>query len=163
GQQGFGVARGERAEWFDEAVPLIRKLWRGEPVDHHGPRFQYEGVRVEPRPIQDPPDVWLGGKAPSELRRVGRLGDGWLASFTTPEQCKAARVTIEDEADAAGRTIDPEHFGAMVLYTHDAIPDGIAQAIRTRNPQAEIEDVVARGWAGLRGLCERYVAVGFSK
>src|SRR4051795_1435192 len=45
-QQGFGVARGERAEWFDEALPLIRRLWSGQPVDHDGPRFHYQGVRV---------------------------------------------------------------------------------------------------------------------
>src|SRR5207245_11060207 len=59
-QQGFGVARGERAEWFDEALPLIPRLWRGEPLDHDGPRFHYERVRAEPPPIQAPPDLWLG-------------------------------------------------------------------------------------------------------
>ena len=77
--------------------------------------------------------------APSELRRVGRLADGWLASFTTPEQCKAARVTVEEAADAAGRAIDPEHFGVMALYTHDAIPDAFAQAIKTRNPDVALD------------------------
>jgi alkanesulfonate monooxygenase SsuD/methylene tetrahydromethanopterin reductase-like flavin-dependent oxidoreductase (luciferase family) len=40
-------------------------------------------------------DVWLGGKAPSELRRVGKLADGWLASFSSPEDCKAGREAIE--------------------------------------------------------------------
>ena len=71
-------------------------------------------MTVLPKPAH-PLDVWLGGKAPSELRRVGRLADGWLASFSTPEDCKAARVAIEDAADAAGRAIDDDHFGAMVL------------------------------------------------
>ena len=103
-------------------------------------------MNVLPKPAH-PLDVWLGGKAPSELRRVGRLADGWLASFTTPEQCKAARVTVEEAADAAGREIDPEHFGVMALYTHDAIPDAFAQAIKTRNPDVEIDDLVARGCA----------------
>ncbi len=51
----------------------------------------------------------------------------------------------------------------MVLYTHDEIPDAFAQAIRTRNPDAEIDDLVAHGWTGVRTLCERYVANGFSK
>ncbi len=88
-------------------------------------------MNVLPKPAH-PLDVWLGGKAPSELRRVGRLADGWLASFTTPEQCKAARVTVEEAADAAGREIDPEHFGVMALYTHDAIPDAFAR----RSPPA---------------------------
>ncbi len=161
-QQAFGVERGDRAEIFDEALPLLRRFWAEDAVDHDGRWFQYEGMSVLPKPAH-PLDVWLGGKAPSELRRVGRLGDGWLASFTTPEQCKTARVAIEDAADAERRAIDPEHFGAMVLYTHDAVPDLIAQVIRTRNPDADVDDVVARGWANLRTLCERYVANGFSK
>jgi probable F420-dependent oxidoreductase len=161
-QQAFGVARQDRASIFDEALPLLRRLWSEESVDHEGRWFHYEGMNVLPKPTK-PLDVWLGGKAPAELRRVGRLGDGWLASFSTPEQCKAARVTIEDTAEAESREIDPEHFGVMVLYTHDAIPEAFAQAIRTRNPDAEIDDLVARGWAGVRALCERYLAVGFSK
>lgn len=161
-QQAFGVERRERAAIFDEALPLLRRLWEEDAVDHQGAYFQYEGMQVLPKPAHRL-DVWLGGRAPSELRRIGRLADGWLASFTTPEQCKAARVVVEDAADAAGREIDPEHFGAMVLYTHDDIPDVIAQVIRTRNPEADTEDVIARGWDGARELCERFVAAGFSK
>ena len=35
-QQAFGVKRSERAAWFDEALPLIRRLWTEDVVDHHG-------------------------------------------------------------------------------------------------------------------------------
>jgi probable F420-dependent oxidoreductase len=161
-QQAFGVQRGDRASIFDEALPLVRRCWTEENFDHDGTWFHYEGMNVLPKPAH-PLDVWLGGKAPAELRRVGRLGDGWLASFSTPEQCKAGRAVIEETAEAAGRAIDPEHYGAMVLYTHDAIPEPFAQAIRTRNPDADVDDLVARGWDGVRALCERYVANGFSK
>jgi hypothetical protein len=59
--------------------------------------------------------------------------------------------------------IDPEHFGVMALYTHGALPDAFVQAIKTRNPEVEVDDLVARGWSELRDLCERYIAVGFSK
>jgi len=161
-QQAFGVDRADRASIFDEALPLLRRLWSEDDVNHDGRWFHYEHMNVLPKPAR-PLDVWLGGRAPSELRRIGRLADGWLASFATPEQCKAARVTIEETADAAGRVIDPEHFGVMALYTHGELPDGFAAAIRSRNPDAEIADLVARGWSELRDLCERYVAVGFSK
>jgi probable F420-dependent oxidoreductase len=161
-QQAFGVERAERAAIFDEALPLVRRLWEEDTVDHDGTYFQYEGMQVLPKPAHRL-DVWLGGRAPSELRRIGRLADGWLASFTSPEQCKAARVVVEGAADAAGREIDPEHFGAMVLYTHDDIPDVVAQVMRTRNPDADLDDVIGRGWEGTRALCERFVAAGFSK
>jgi len=161
-QQAFGVDRRDRASIFDEALPLVRRLWTEDTVDHDGRWFRYEQMQVLPKPAH-PLDVWLGGRAPSELRRVGRLGDGWLASFSTPEQCKAGRVAIEDAADGESRVIDSEHFGAMVLYTHDTVPEPFRQAIRARNPDAAVDDVVGRGWPGVRALCERHLAVGFSK
>jgi alkanesulfonate monooxygenase SsuD/methylene tetrahydromethanopterin reductase-like flavin-dependent oxidoreductase (luciferase family) len=70
--QAFGVERKARAGIFDEVVPLLRRFWAGEVVDHEGDAFRYEGAVVRPRPAQDPMDVWLGGIAPSELRRCGR-------------------------------------------------------------------------------------------
>jgi probable F420-dependent oxidoreductase len=161
-QQAFGVERGERAPIFDEALPLIRRLWSEDAVSHDGKYFHYEGMTVLPKPSK-PLDVWLGGKAPSELRRVGKLADGWLASFSTPEDCKAGRDAIEAATAAAGRSIDDDHYGAMVFYTHDQIPERIMEMLASRNPGADPSDLVARGWPAVRELCERYVAVGFSK
>jgi probable F420-dependent oxidoreductase len=161
-QQAFGVERTDRASIFDEALPLLRRLWAEDDVTHDGKWFHYEHMNVLPKPTHRL-DVWLGGRAPSELRRIGRMADGWLASFTTPEQCKAARVAVEEAADAAGREMDPEHYGVMVLYTHDAVPDAFAQAIKSRNPDIDIDDLVARGWDEVHDLCARYVEVGFSK
>jgi probable F420-dependent oxidoreductase len=161
-QQAFGVERGDRASIFDEALPLVRRLWSEDDVHHDGRWFRYDHMNVLPKPAH-PLDVWLGGRAPSELRRVGRLADGWLASFSTPEQCKAGRVVVEEAAGAAGRTIDPEHFGVMALYARGDLPEAFAGAIRARNPDAALSDLVARDWKQLRELCGRYVAVGFSK
>ena len=164
-QQAFGVARGERAAWFDEVVPLIRRLWTGEPVDHAGARFRYEGVRIRPTPVQSPPDVWLGGIAPSELRRVGRLGDGWLPSFCTPADVEAGRPVVEAEAAAHGRTLDPEHYGVLVPYLPDPgpLPELLVAAVAARRPNADPADVVPAGIDAVPAALERFVAVGASK
>jgi probable F420-dependent oxidoreductase len=161
-QQLFGVERKERAPWFEEALPLIRRFWSEDTVTHHGERFHYDAVTVLPKPAE-PLDVWLGGRAPVELRRIGRLADGWLASFSTPTQCAEGRVVIEDAAAAADREIDPEHFGAMVLYSHDELPDAFLKIIESRNPGIDARELVPRGWPAVREACERYVDVGFSK
>ena len=162
-QQAFGVARNERAAWFDEALPLVRRLWTEDAVDHDGPRFHYEGLRVMPKPVQQPPDVWLGGKAPGELRRVGRLGDGWLASFATPDVCANSRPVIEEAATEAEREIDPEHFGAMVFYSHGEVPEPIKQLIATRNPDADPDELVPATLDRLEAQIESYIARDFSK
>jgi probable F420-dependent oxidoreductase len=162
-QQGFGVGRGERAAWFDEVLPLLRRFWSGEPVDHDGPRFSYAGVRILPTPVQEPLEVWLGGIAASELRRVGRLGDGWLPSFCTPADVAGARPVIEAAAAEAGRAIDGEHWGALVLYAGGEVPGRLAEVVARRRPGVDVADLVAGGHAALRVTLERFIDVGFSK
>ena len=162
-QQAFGVAREERAAWFDEAMPLVRRLWTEDDVDHEGPRFSYRGLSVRPKPLQQPPDVWLGGRAKSELRRVGRLGDGWLPSFSTPGEVAAGRVVVEEAAADAGREIEVEHYGALVIYVRDAIPELLMTALKARRPDADPTELVPVGLAALRAHLERFLESGFSK
>ena len=119
-QQAFGVERSERAGRFDEALPLLRRFWTEDTVDHEGRYYQYNGIGVRPHPTQNPLEVWLGGRAPSELRRVGRLGEGWLPSFCSPTDAEQGRAVVEREASLVGREIDPEHWGALVIYTKGA-------------------------------------------
>ena len=93
-QQAFGVERGARASC---STKPCRSCAAAGPtaVTHDGARFHYDGLRVLPKPRQHHVDVWLGGIAPSELRRVGRLGDGWLPSFVTPDDAARGREVIE--------------------------------------------------------------------
>ncbi len=163
-QQAFGVARGDRAAWFDEALPLIRRLWLEDAVDHDGTRFHFEGVRVLPKPKQQPPDIWLGGIAPSELRRVGRLADGWLPSFVLPDDVATGRKVVEETAAAHDRAIDPEHYGVLIPYALGAVPDAVLSALGKR--RADLADpsvLVPNGIAALRDRIEAFVDVDFSK
>jgi probable F420-dependent oxidoreductase len=162
-QQAFGVRREERAAWFDEALPLIRRLWSEDAIDHAGPRFTYTGLTVRPKPAQQPPDVWLGGRVPSELRRTGRLGDGWLPSFCTPDEAAAGRKIVEEAADRAGRWIDPEHFGALVVYARGPLPDRLTQALAARRPDIDPGELVLSGLPALRRRLEAFIDRGFSK
>jgi len=165
-QGAFAVDRGERSAWFDEAVPLIRRLWAEDVVDHEGPRFRFEGLRVRPKPVQTPPEVWLGGMTAGELRRVGRLGEGWLPSFMTPAEVAEGRTLIDEAAADAGRAIDPEHFGALVQYSRSPVGERHAELLAARRRHlgpADPGDLVPVGLSALRALLERFVEVGFSK
>lgn len=163
-QQAFGVERTERGKRFDEALPLLRRLWREESVDHDGQFFTYKGVTVRPKPVSKM-EVWLGGRAPAELRRVGRLGDGWLPSFCSPAEAEEGRAIVEDAADAAGRAIDPEHYGALVIYNRGGgpLPERLAQLVTMRRPGTDPAEIIPSGTAELRRQLERFVDVGFSK
>lgn len=155
-QAAFGVARGERAARFDELLPQLRRLWAGEEVG---------GAAIAPRPLQSPLEVWLGGRARSELRRVGRLGDGWLPSFCTPDDVVAGRPVVEAEAAATGRAIDPEHWGALVPYVvpEGPLPEPLVAAVAARRPDGDASAVVPAGLPALRSAVEAFIAVGVSK
>jgi probable F420-dependent oxidoreductase len=159
----FGVARGERAALFDEALPLMRRLWTEDDVHHDGHAFRVEGVTLRPRPLQEPLEVWLGGDSPSELRRTGRLGDGWLPSFTAPAAVAAGWATINAVAEEHERAIDPGHLGAYVGYVRTAVPEPLAAVIASRRPGVPIADVVPVGVPALRRQIEDFLAVGVSK
>jgi probable F420-dependent oxidoreductase len=159
----FGVDPRARAGLFDEAVTLIRRLWSEDDVHHDGEHFHVDGVTLRPRPVQTPPDVWLGGTSPSELRRTGRLGDGWLPSFTVPEEVEAGWAEVTRVAADHDRAIDPEHLGVLVLYTRGELPDPIARVVASRRPGLDPRAVVPAGIDGLRRQVERFIAVGASK
>ena len=161
---GFGVAREDRAPMFNEAIGLIRRLWTEDDVTHDGRFYHCKDLTVRPKPKQSPLDVWLGGFAPSELRRVGRLADGWLPSFISPIEAKGLLDTVNAHAAEAGRTIDPEHFGALILYSSGAPLEGaFIDRIRNRRPDVAIEDMFPVGLPAVRETIERFVDAGFSK
>ncbi|MGQ0831284.1 MAG: TIGR03619 family F420-dependent LLM class oxidoreductase [Microthrixaceae bacterium] len=162
-QQAFGVERAERAARFDEMVPLLRRFWRGEAVDHDGPFHQYTEAVVRPLPVQDPLEIWLGGIAPSELRRCGRLGDGWLPSFCTPDDVRAGIEVIRRHAAESDREIDAEHFGALIPYTDGPIPEIVAAAVARRRADVDPTQVIASGLDGLRSMIHQHLEAGGSK
>ncbi len=158
----FGVDRAARAPWFDEALALMRRLWTEDDVTHVGERFQVEGITLRPKPVQQPIEVWLGGQAPSELRRAGRVGDGWLPSLCTVDDVAAGWELVTATAAEHGRVIDPEHLGVLVAYSRTAVPDG-ARALLARRPELDPADVIPVGLDALRGRLEAFTAVGASK
>lgn len=158
----FPVPAGRRGEVFDESLQLLRLLVSRQSVSFSGEFFTVDGVSVGPLPPK-PLDIWLGGSAPAGLRRVGRLGDGWLASFVTPQEAAAGREAIGEAAAAAGREVDPEHFGISLPVATGPVPAELIAAIRQRRPETDPAALIAEGWPGAQRMIEQYVAAGISK
>ncbi|WP_322780433.1 TIGR03854 family LLM class F420-dependent oxidoreductase, partial [Frankia sp. Cas4] len=154
---------GARGEVLEEALVLLRRLLTEPSVTFRGRYFTLDEVSIGTLPTK-PLDIWLGGAAPTALRRIGRLGDGWLASLVTPSDAAEGIATITAAADAAGRMIDPEHYGLSIAVALDGgIPPALAAAVRRRRPDADPAALVPVGWDALRRRIEDYIAVGVSK
>ena len=163
-QQAFGVERKQRAKIFNEALHIIRSCWQEDSVTFHGEHFHYDNISVLPKPLQQPPEVWLGGIADSELRRVGRLADGWLPSFVTPDDAQRGWREIVRVAAENNREIDPEHFGVLLPYSTSALSEHLLAGLATRRPDLDdVSVLVPSDWAQLRTTIEQFIAVGASK
>ncbi len=161
-QQAFGVERSERAAWFNESMEIMRACWSGGPVVHDGERYHYDGVTVQPVPKRM--DVWLGGFAPSELKRVGRFGDGWLPSFVTPADAEAGRVVIEQVAADHDREIEDDHYGVLIPYSMSGeLPEVLMAGLAKRRPDLDPTTLVPTTWDDLQGLIRQFVDVGTTK
>jgi len=112
------VPHNERGARLAEGVQVLRKFFSGNPVSHHG-RFYgpFEGVPMRPPPRQaGGPPVWFAGRKEAALRRIGRLGDGYLAYVITPDMYRQALDVIAVAAFDAHRR--PEPFGTgHLLFT----------------------------------------------
>ena len=162
--QAFGVEKTDRGGWFNEALPLMKRLWTEDKVSHDGKRFTIDAVTVRPKPVQEPLEVWLGGNSPLELKRVGRHADGWLPSFCTPKQVAEQRIVIEQHASDFEREIEDEHFGALIPYrpVGSEVPDGYRKIIDLRHPGGDPDEIIPP-LDQLPAVIGRFVDEGFSK
>ena len=162
-QAAFGVQRNERAKMFNEALPLLKRMWEDGPVTHQGEFYNYENVDLLPKPAQKPMDIWLGGAAEVELRRCGRFGDGWLPSFCTPQMAADGWKIVNQAADDGERFMDPEHFGVLVPYSHGDLPASYKTILDRRAPGVDPQEIIPIGHSGLKQQLERFIEVGASK
>ena len=162
--EAMGVERGERVGRLEESVQIVKALWPGEPVTLHGRFWSLTDVRLEPRPVRRRLEFWLGGSAPAALRRIGRIADGWLASFVGPDEFAGMADVIRSSAAEAGRSIDEDHYGATIFAapSPEDLPDA-ARKLLNRRAELASEDHIAYGTDALRSLLERFRAAGATK
>jgi alkanesulfonate monooxygenase SsuD/methylene tetrahydromethanopterin reductase-like flavin-dependent oxidoreductase (luciferase family) len=118
----FGVKKEERIGRLTEGIQLIRQIWSDPEVIHDGKYYKLEGYRIVPKPVQKPCPIWIAvspdraviGDAGVEraMKRVARLGDGYI-SMAVPANEMARRLElIEKYASEAGRNLD--HFETAI-------------------------------------------------
>ena len=61
---------------MDECLTVLRQLLTGAAVTFHGAFIDVEEAMISPAPAPIP--IMIGGRSDTAVRRVGRLGDGWL-------------------------------------------------------------------------------------
>ncbi|QFG20312.1 LLM class flavin-dependent oxidoreductase [Actinomadura sp. WMMB 499] len=111
--EALGVPLAERGPRTDEAMQVLRTLWKGGPVRHHGRFFRFGDAEL--RPVRPPdertgmrpggPPLLVSGRKRPAMRRAARLGDGWLPYLLSPDGYARSVAAVRDEAAAAGRDL----------------------------------------------------------
>jgi alkanesulfonate monooxygenase SsuD/methylene tetrahydromethanopterin reductase-like flavin-dependent oxidoreductase (luciferase family) len=79
--QPFHVDFRDNQSIFEECVEVVRKLWAAdEPMSHHGKHYEFEDVRVTPRPIQDPLPTYIASFSQPSIELAARLGCGLIVA-----------------------------------------------------------------------------------
>jgi probable F420-dependent oxidoreductase len=102
-----GVRVQERGARADESIAALRVLFSDRPASFTGRFYRFEGVAIEPAPVQvGGPPILVGGRSGAAQRRAGRLGDGWLPYLVSPRRFAEGVAAVRAHALEAGR--DPE-------------------------------------------------------
>ena len=105
----------------DEFLSVVRRLWRGETVDHTGAHIQVEDATLA-RPPRTVPPIYFGGSSPAALDVAARHSDTYLTWGEPPAQVAGKIADVRTRASALGRT---PRFG---IRLHTITRDTSAQA-----------------------------------
>lgn len=138
-----------RGDMLDEGLEVIRGMWTGEPVDHHGPHYTVDGIRFLPPPVQAGGiPIWAATESTRgrPVRRAAEL-NGIFPIGIAPEEI----ATLLAAVHAAGRSPD-DPFDVVV--TDDGSPERWVHSGATwwlrglpyELPMAASEEIVAARW-----------------
>ena len=162
----------ERWARFDEAVAILRSLLRDEPPPETLRHYALPDAQLAPAPRRPGGvPIWIGSwGSPAGLRRVARLGDGWLASAynTTPDGFSAAKQSLSEQLDARGK--DPDRFPNALATMWTWITEDAGEADRVlrevlgpmlkRDPEALRDQLCIGPAAHCAELISRYAQAG---
>jgi alkanesulfonate monooxygenase SsuD/methylene tetrahydromethanopterin reductase-like flavin-dependent oxidoreductase (luciferase family) len=134
----LGLSAERRIKRSEELIRVMRRLWREKTVSHTGEFTSFESVTLEPRPLQPGGvPIWLASNnIEPGLRRVGRMGDGWLNNITSSRVYRECLEKIHGYAAAAGRdpgAIEPGLYLTIGAGDKEAVEEGQAFLAQSYN------------------------------
>ena len=95
--------RGRRT---DEMIEVLRKLWAGGMVEHHGEFYDFDRLEMSPAPSQPIPIV-VGGLSDRALHRAATLGNGWFSDLHTTDELRRFLAELRAYRADSPRAAEP--------------------------------------------------------
>ena len=140
-----------RGKRLDEMLDVMRLLWSGEVVSHHGGFFDFDQVIMRPAP-RHKPRIWVGGGSDGAMRRAARQ-DGWLGLPLTVEQTLPVIEKLKRMRTEQG--IRPEGFSTCL-----SVAEPLTQMAIDRLMQAGADNISAMPWMPSPWDVQRWIDEG---
>jgi F420-dependent oxidoreductase-like protein len=124
----FGTAR-DRADWLEEALPIIRSLWTEPRTTFPGKQYLLTEAVAEPKPVQTPhPPIWIGGVGRRRtLRMAAEHAAVWNAPGGSPEEVAELSAVLDGHCADVGR--DPAEIRRSVQIRVPADPAALVDQV----------------------------------
>ncbi len=120
----IGVDFAARGRRMDEAIAAMRALWTQEASSFAGQYFRFKDACSFPKPSRAGGiPVLIGGESKAALRRVARLGDGWLPYKLPVEDAAEVIGQLKEMTRAEGR--DPDRLRIIKIIYSNAGMDNL--------------------------------------
>lgn len=151
--QALGIPWAHRHQRFEQYLPVMQALWRGEAVSYDEEWGAAEGVRMNLRPVQDGgPPVWMGAFGVRGIERAARLGLPWLGTPEGSVPEVADRFDIYRRAlGRSGHSLDRPY----PLAREVAVADSEQEATESIWPHLEAQYRGYRSWESADRLTTR--------
>lgn len=145
---------GQRLDQLEEALTIIRSLWRDEETNFKGRYYDLQGAVCAPKPVNPGMRIWIGGRGKSRTPRLAATyGDGYNLPYVSPETAAHRFAAMRRECEKRGR--DPAEVETSVnlgFYLGDRQPDVPADGCITGSVQQAVDRIGAYQDLGVQGL-----------
>jgi len=115
--EAFGMTSKQRTGRLVESIEVMRKLWTGENVTHHGKYYDLSDVGLSLKPKKETIPIWVGGATDPAIKRAARVGDAWLVGMNpTVDELKRWLPMFKEERAAAGLAPAVEYPACRECY-----------------------------------------------
>jgi probable F420-dependent oxidoreductase len=154
----YEVSRGadwhKRGAMLDEMLAFLHTWWTTNPVSFEGEFVAIQPLHADLRPVQPGgPPIWIGGASKAAMRRLGRVGSGWLGYEWLPKEeadklWSVARAAAED----AGRDPDALKMSLRMNLERGVSVDTIAAKLTRIAESGAGDEVVMDGYDAFDSL-----------
>ena len=135
-----------RLEMLEEAVALIRELWKGDEVTHRGDHYAVDTARIYTLP-DEPPPIFMSGFGPKAVKVATRIADGYQTTKPDADLLGQFRKGSPGPAQAGVKVCHAptEDEGVEIahrLWGHSGLPGEVSQVLPSPQQFGELRSSV---------------------